>query len=228
MSRKTKGILARIIFFMIVLAFGLTIMGIVTNAKMVKEYLGEWYVTTYHVSDNTPAGTRDTSSGARATEWYTAAVDTHNPLVPMGTMLEVGDYGVFQVQDCGGFGRYNNGRRALDLFVPENVGFCKPLKIWKLRQETPEEKEERLKKQREKLQESKFILVFDPALAPWQVRTHKDAISGGVIRIRDNFTWMDVVETTSESKNVIYTGSRSLPMLHPIVELDEVCEEAVG
>ena len=211
--------------------------------KEVKEDIGEWWVTTYHASDNTPRGSHATSTGAYATEYHTAAVDMHNPLVPYGTVIEVEGLGRWVVEDCGNFGYCNNGRRALDLFFPEGEGGLWERRVWLIRQETPDEKAERLereaekkekveKEKRETIQQGEFRLEFDPTLAPWQIRTHRDAIKGGTVRIDTDgltdFVWFDVKGTELGDDAIIYVGDKQLVMMNPVVTLSEVVEEAVG
>jgi len=90
---------------------------------------------------------------------------------------------------------------------------------------------ERRRKERERIQGGQFILCYDPQLLPWQVRTYKGAISGGTIRIRsdhEQWVWLDVVEVKKGKRAVIYTGDMYRVMLHPVVTLAEVLEEAVG
>lgn len=228
-------------------AIALTI-GITAQAKPKKKTirvpLGEWWCTTYHASDNTPRGSHETSSGAYAIEGYTAAVDRRNPLVPMGSIIEVEGYGTFKVQDCGGFGSYNGGRRAFDLFMPENVGFCKPLNVTLIREETDEEYKKRLEKERKEKEKEKekkrkqshkvmFTVLFDPSLAPYQAITYDGVIKGGTIRFKSyydqiRYTWYDVVDTKHGDLRVIFTGNRSQAQFERYVWLDEVVENAKG
>lgn len=91
------------------------------------------------------------------------------------------------------------------------------------------------RKQRElkrKRQQSKpFTLIYNPALAPWQVITYQGVIKGGTIRIQSDhlygWCWLDVIKTKKGSRNVIYTGDREA-ILHPVVTLQEVIENAKG
>ena len=90
---------------------------------------------------------------------------------------------------------------------------------------------ERREKKRKKKQKQPFTLIYNPALAPWQVITYRGVIKGGTIRIdTDNlygFLWLDVIKTKKGSKNIIYTGDRKA-MFHSQVKLAEILEEAVG
>jgi len=208
--------------------------------KTIRVPLGEWWCTTYHASDNTPRGSHETSSGAYAIEGYTAAVDCRNPLVPMGSIIEVEGYGTFKVQDCGGFGSYNGGRRAFDLFMPENVGFCKPLNVTHIREETDEEYKARLEKEKQKREKKRkqahktmFTVLFDPTLSPYQAITYDGVIKGGTIRFKSyydqiRYTWYDVVGTKHGDLRVIYTGNRWQAHFERYVWLDEVVENAKG
>ena len=85
---------------------------------------------------------------------------------------------------------------------------------------------------RKQIQSRQFILAYDPNLLPWQARTHKGAIKGGTIRIESEifpeYAWLDVVDTEKGDDQVIYIGNLSQVMLHPVVGLAEVIEEAVG
>jgi len=208
--------------------------------KTIRVPLGEWWCTTYHASDNTPRGSHETSSGTYAIEGYTAAVDRRNPLVPMGSIIEVEGYGTFKVQDYGGFGSYNGGRRAFDLFMPENVGFCKPLNVTLIREETDEEYNERLEKERKEREKKRkqahkvmFTVLYDPSLAPYQAITYKGVITGGTLRFSSysdhiRYTWFDVVDTKPGDLRVIYTGNRWQAEVERYVWLDEVVEDAKG
>ena len=90
---------------------------------------------------------------------------------------------------------------------------------------------ERREKKRKKKQKQPFTLIYNPALAPWQVITYRGVIKGGTIRIdTDNlygFLWLDVIKTKKGNKNVIYTGDRRA-MFNSQVKLAEILEEAVG
>ena len=94
------------------------------------------------------------------------------------------------------------------------------------------ERKRKRDQRRKAIQSKRFILVYDPALSPWQVRTHKGAINGGTIRIESEvfpeYAWLDVIDTENGDDQVIYIGSLSQVMLHPVVGLAEVIEEAVG
>lgn len=200
-----------------------------SDAKMVKEYAGEVLCTTYHVSDNTPRGTRETASGEVATEYHTIAVDAHNPLFTIGTRLYVDGFGEGVVEDVGGFGGYGVG---LDLFTPEGVGFKEHRKVWRLRDETAAEKKERLKRIekkraeiRKKRQQGTFNLVYDPSLLPWQIITDPEYIKGGTVRI--GYTYLDVVGTENELKNTIKTG-QIYAYFGLQATLEDVFENAVG
>lgn len=226
-----KRVLKAVVLFVIIFT-----VGNVAQARMVKENLGTWYVTTYHASDNTPSGSHETSSGAYATEGYTAAVDNRNPLVPMGSLVDVEGYGTFKVQDYGGFGNYNGGRRALDLFMPEGVGFCKPLEITLIRPETDKERKariERANKKRRFFHRLSYTVVYDPELLPYQAITYSGVIKSGTIRFKSKsdhirYTWFDVVNTKPGNLRVIYVGNRWQAENEPIVWLDEVIENAKG
>lgn len=210
------GILAGIFIGVIIIGSGYV------DARRIKEYQGELMCTTYHVSDNTPAWTRDTSSGERATEYRTIAVDSQNPRFKQGTHLYVEGFGEGVVEDVGGFGRYGVD---LDLFTPENDGYKKPCKVWVLRTETKKEKKERLEKERKKRQRGAFKLVYDSSLSPWQIITDPAYIKGGTVQI--GVTLCDVVDTEKGLKDTIKIGYK--PAYFGIwTRLDTVYEEAVG
>ena len=210
------GILAGIFIGVIIIGSGYV------DARRIKEYQGELMCTTYHVSDNTPAGTRDTSSGARATEYRTIAVDSQNPRFKQGTHLYVEGFGEGVVEDVGGFGRYGVD---LDLFTPENDGYKKPCKVWVLRTETKKERKERLAKERKKRQRGAFKLVYDSSLLPWQIITDPAYIKGGTVQI--GVTLCDVVDTEKDLKDTIKIGYK--PAYFGIwTRLGAVYEEAVG
>jgi len=210
------GILAGIFIGVIIIGSGYV------DARRIKEYQGELMCTTYHVSDNTPAGTRDTSSGERATEYRTIAVDSQNPRFKQGTHLYVEGFGEGVVKDVGGFGRYGVD---LDLFTPENDDYKKPCKVWVLRPETKKEKKERLAKERKKRQRGAFKLVYDSSLLPWQIITDPAHIKGGTVQI--GVTLCDVVDTEKGLKDTIKIGYK--PTYFGIwTRLGTVYEEAVG
>ena len=95
------------------------------------------------------------------------------------------------------------------------------------------QKKLRARRERERLRRQKqtFILIYDPTLAPWQVKTYRGVIKGGTIRIESDrlygWCWLDVVGTKKGNKNIIYTGDREA-IMHPKVKLAEILEEAVG
>ena len=146
--------------------------------------------------------------------------------------------GEWIVKDNGHFGHYNNGKRALDLFMPEGVGglFYRP--VWLIRDETPKEK--RLRKERERatreerrrqLQQKPMRLIYDPSLLPWQIVTDKDIIPSGTVLVEwDNmmFQWLDVVRTEKGIGRTIKIGNRAAVMRHTQIRLQDVIEEAVG
>ena len=201
-------------------------------AKEIKTYLGEWYVSTYSVSDNTPAGSRATSSGARATEGVTVAVDMHNPLVPMGSIVEIEGFGRRIVQDVGGFGYMNGGCRAFDVFTYPGEGGLFVCKCYLIHKETAAEKAKRLKRERKARQKKQMILAYDPTLAPYQVRTYRGVVKCGTIRLRSrdmqiSEKWLDVVQSKKGDKRIIYTGNRRW-CERPVTWLEEVCEGVKG
>ena len=210
------GILAGIFIGVIIIGSGYV------DARRIKEYQGELMCTTYHVSDNTPAGTRDTSSGERATEYRTIAVDSQNPRFKQGTHLYVEGFGEGVVKDVGGFGRYGVD---LDLFTPENDGYKKPCRVWLLRTETKEEKEKRLARERKNRQRDTFRLLYDSSLLPWQIITDPAYIKGGTVQIEN--TLCDVVDTEKDLKHTIKVGFR--PDYEDILtRVKAVFENAVG
>ncbi len=178
--------------------------------------------TSYHVSDNTPRGTRETSTGARATEYHTIAVDRYNPVFSYGTKLYIEGFGDGAVQDCGNLAR--NGA-ALDLFTAEGDGFKESRKVWIVREETPAEKIERLRKQREKRQRHPFTLMHSTEVPVGVVVADPSYISGGTVRI--GYDYYDVM-TEKGLGNRLVINDLDVCMYQGQVMLDEVCEEAVG
>ena len=209
-------------------------------AKTIKEPLGKWYISTYSANCNTPSGTHDTSSGAYATAGRTAAVDLKNPLVPMDSWIYIEGIGTRHIEDYGGFGRYNGGRRAIDVFT-NGSGYLVERRVWLIRKETKKEekarkakerkkREAKKKRNRKKEQKKPFRLIYDPTLFPWQIRTDKDIIPSGTVLIQwSSFTWawLDVVDAEKNIGQVIYIGDRRA-MTYPFMELQDVIEEAVG
>jgi len=210
------GMLAGIFIGVIIIGSGLV------DAKQIREYQGELLCTTYHVSDNTPAGTRDTSSGRRATEYRTIAVASRNPRYKQGTHLYVEGFGEGVVEDVGGFGRYGVD---LDLFTPENDGYKKPCKVWLIRTETKKERRKRRARLRKERQRETFRLVYDSSLEPWQIITDPGYIKGGTVQI--GITLCDVVGTEKGLKNTIKIGYK--PAYFSILtKIGAVYEDAVG
>lgn len=217
-----------------------------SSAKTVKVYLGDYYVSTYHASDNTPRGSHATSSGKRATVGRTVAVDMHNPIVPMGSTVVIEGFGARKVEDVGGFGHYNNGQRKFDIFMPEGKGGLYKRKAWLVREETAQERrkriekekireekrkkriEKRLKLQRKKRQKGIFTLRYDESLEDFEIITDPDYIPSGTIRIGTKY--FNVKETMEGLKYLILVGDTELKDINPEIKthLDEVCEEAVG
>jgi len=107
-------------------------------------------------------------------------------------------------------------------------------KRYEMRQKAREKamRKKKREERREQIQSGRFMLAYDPTLAPWQVRTHRGAVKGGTIRLESEvfpeYAWLDVVDTKSGEDRVIYIGNLSQVMLHPVVGLAEVIEEAVG
>ena len=203
-------------------------------AKEVKEPLGKWYISSYKPSDNTPAGSYQTSSGARAIPWATCAVDRRDPLVPIGTIIEIEGLGRFKVNDYGGFGRYNGGRRAIDVFINDgDAGFLVERKVYLIREETPLEKTNRELKERREAQAKPFKVLYDPRLLPWQVITDPKIVPSGNITIQwkmDKFQPLQVLEVVDTKKNIgnaIYVGDFHRASLYGEVTLHEVHEKEV-
>lgn len=167
-----------------------------TTSRNVKNiFVGDLLCTTYHVSDNTPRGTRATSSGARATEYHTIAVDGRNPIFPMGTKLYVEGFGYGVVEDVGGFGGYGVD---LDLFTSEGDGYKKRCKVWIYRPETKEEAEKRLAKIRKKRQKGSFRIIFSDDLVPGTCRVDPEYIKKGAAIVYPG----GIIEATSTGKNL--------------------------
>lgn len=194
-----------------------------TNAKMIKEYVGKLNCTTYHVSDNTPRGSRETSSGAVATEYHTVAVDKHNPRFPIGTRLYVKGFGEGVVEDVGDFGRYGV---SLDLFTPENDGYRKDCDVYIYRPETKQEIEQRMAKVRSKRQKKKFTIIYDDTLQEGEAITDSSYIKNGTILIGNTF--LDVKEHRKGLKNTIRIGNKIPYFTKLKVKLAKVWEGAVG
>ena len=83
------------------------------KARVIRESLGEVTISAYSPYCNTPAGTRNTATGERATARHTIAVDANNPIVPVGSKVEI-DGIIYTVEDRGGFGKYG---RDFDIFM---------------------------------------------------------------------------------------------------------------
>lgn len=205
---------------LVVAVASMLVFGTIACMKTVKEYAGEMVCTTYHVSDNTPRGTRATSTGHRATEYHTIAVDANNPRFPIGTKLYVKGFGYGVVEDVGGFHRYGV---SLDLFTPENIGFKKPCKVWVIREETPKEKRIRRKKERKARQDELFTLVPGDTPVGTVVADPKILKKGSTIQI--GYSYYEVVEN-ADIGNAIMVGG--LGSVRAGVQLEYVTEVAVG
>lgn len=203
-------------------------------AKEVKEPLGKWYISSYKPSDNTPAGSYQTSSGARAIPWATCAVDYRDPLVPIGTTIEIEGLGRFKVNDYGGFGGFNGGRRAIDVFINDgDNGFLVERKVYLVREETPLEKTNRELKERREAQSKPFKVLYDPNLFPWQIITDPKIIPSGTVTIQwkmDKFQPLQVLEVADTVKgigNTVYIGDFHKASLYSEVALTKVLEKEV-
>lgn len=236
----------KIIYFLIGVLSGILVYvglagsGCISIAKMVKEPLGEWYVSTYSAADNTPRGSYATSSGRRATAGRTVAVDKNNPLVPMGSKIFIEGVGKRVVEDYGGFGRYNNGRRAVDVFT-KGHGYLKYCRIYLFRKETKKERRKRIQKliravrkaernQRLEMQKQPMILVYSKDLLPWQVRTTQGVVKGGTVSLKEisRYGWLDVKEVMHGAARIVWSGDKELCSRYTYVHFKEVFENAKG
>ena len=199
--------------------------------KWVKEYIGKWYVSTYKPHDGTQNGHR-TSSGRRAKSGRTVAVDLRNPKAKMNSWVHIQGFGKLRVEDYGGFGRFNGGRRAFDVFR-ENYeqGGLWLKKCWKYRLETKKEYKQRLAKEerqrtkaRQLRQKGEFILKYDESLKINQVITDPNYIKSGSISFGG--IWFDVIKTKRGLKNTILCACKYVDGAR--VHLDMVEEGAVG
>lgn len=232
---KDKKTIYFLVGIIIGIMLSIALIGSGAIAKTVKEPLGKWYISTYSASCNTPSGTHNTSSGAYATAGRTAAVDKRNPLVPMGSWIYIKGIGKRHIEDYGGFGRYNGGRRAVDVFT-DGKGYLVEREVWLIRKETAKEKKKRiadLKRERERSekrlrslrQRCRFKLIYDPDLAPYQIVTDPEYIKGGTVQI--GYKLYDVVGTEKGLAYTIKVGNW-LAYRGIRTRLNWVCEEAVG
>ena len=220
----------KIIFFLIGVLSGIllsvALIGNISDAKKVKKYLGKFYISTYKPSDSSQNGHK-TASGKRAKSGRTVAVDRRNPKAKMGSKVHIAGFGDRIVEDTGGFGRYNNGLRAFDLFIEDHErGGLFYRKCYIYRPETKKEKEKRLERERKKRQRGEFILVYDESLAPFQVITDPNYIKGGCISFGGG--WFEVVKTKKGLKNTILVGDPLMKDMSLKVRLEMVEEGAVG
>jgi len=199
--------------------------------KKVKEYIGKWYVSTYKPHDSSQNG-HGTASGRRAKSGRTVAVDHRNPKAKMLTWVHIQGFGKLRVEDVGGFGRFNGGRRAFDVFRENHEqGGLWLKKCWIYRLETKKEYKERLKREelerqkaRKLRQKGEFVLRYDESLQPCQVITDPNYVKSGSISFGG--IWFDVVKTKRGLKNTILCACKFLDGAK--VYLDEVAEGAVG
>ena len=209
---------------LLILILTFIITGVSSECKMIKVYLGKYYVSTYHASDNTPAGTHNTSSGKRAIEGYTVAVDHRNPIVPMHSTVFIQGFGKLKVMDYGGFGHYNGGLRQFDVFMPEGQGGLFYRKCWYYRHETKKEKEKRLRKKREKRQDQFFTLAGGKNRIGTVIADPEYIKKGSTVLIGMNF--YEVIGTQKGLGNTLKIGGLSSERAG--VKLSEVVENARG
>jgi len=196
----------------------------VAKRKKVKEYIGKWYVSTYKPHDSSQNG-HGTSSGRRAKSGRTVAVDHRNPKAKMGTWVHIQGFGKLRVEDVGGFGSFNGGRRAFDVFRENwEKGGLWLKKCWIYRRETNKEYKHRLANERKKRQQGTFILRYAEKLLPHQVVTDPKYISGGCVSFGGG--WFEVKKTRKGLGNVILCACEYLDGAK--VRLDMVEEGAVG
>lgn len=196
----------------------------VAKRKKVKEYIGKWYVSTYKPHDSSQNGHR-TSSGRRAKSGRTVAVDLRNPKAKMGTWVHIKGFGKLRVEDYGGFGRFNGGRRAFDVFRENHEqGGLWLRKCWIYRPETNKEYKHRLAHERKRRQQGTFILRYAEKLLPRQVITDPKYISSGCVSFGGG--WFEVKRTRKGLGNVILCACEYLDGAK--VRLDMVEEGAVG
>lgn len=220
--------------FAIILMSAMVMVPAQAKRKTIKEYIGKWYVSCYKPSDSSQNGHR-TSSGHRAKSGRTVAVDHRNPKAKMLSWVHIQGFGKLRVEDVGGFGRFNGGRRAFDVFREDHEqGGLWMKKCWIYRKETKAEYKARLKheerqkeKERAKRQRGEFILKYDPSIKTrWQVITDPEYIKGGCISFGGG--WFEVVKTKKRLKNTILVGDELIKDMTIKVHLDMVEEGAVG
>jgi hypothetical protein len=201
--------------------------------KLIKDYIGKWYVSTYKPHDSSQNG-HGTSSGHRAKSGRTVAVDHRNPKAKMLTWVHIQGFGKLRVEDIGGFGRFNGGRRAFDVFRENwEKGGLWLKKCWIYRKETKKEYKARLKREerereqaRKRRQKGEFILVYDKDLLPHQVVTDPNFIKGGCISFGGG--WFEVIKTKRGLGNKIRCGLALAEQFEIKVKLDMLEEGAVG
>jgi len=214
----------KIVACILTLSVMLTSVQAQAKRKTVKEYIGKWYVSTYKPHDSSQNGHR-TSSGRRAKSGRTVAVDLRNPKAKMLSWVHIKGFGKLRVEDYGGFGRYNGGRRAFDVFREDHEqGGLWLKKCWIYRKETDKEYKHRLAKERKKRQQATFILRYAEKLLPRQVITDPKYISGGCVSFGGG--WFEVKKTRKGLGNVILCACEYLDGAK--VRLDMVEEGAVG
>ena len=130
------------------------------KARVIRESLGEVTISAYSPYCNTPAGTRNTATGKRATARHTIAVDANNPIVPVGSKVEI-DGIIYTVEDRGGFGKYG---RDFDIFMDtdeeaDRWGVRRRI-AYLIRPETRAEKQQRLEALRDALEEQKIAKKY--------------------------------------------------------------------
>ena len=96
----------------------------VAETEPEREYLGTWTVTEYCTKCNSGSA-RQTASGKRAEEWFTAAVSKSNYKKYKGCRVYVEGYGEFEIQDWGSIHGCDKNK-WIDLFLPTS----KHNKVW--------------------------------------------------------------------------------------------------
>lgn len=162
------------------------------------------------------------------------AVDHRNPKAKMLTWVHIQGFGKLRVEDVGGFGSFNGGRRAFDVFRENHEqGGLWLKKCWIYRLETKKEYKERLRREerereqaRKRRQEGWFKLVYDKDLLPNQVITDPNFIKGGNICFGGQ--WFEVIKTKRGLGNKILVGMPVADYFDMEVKLEIVEEGAVG
>lgn len=240
MKKQSMLAVKYLIILMLLLASFLTASQVQAKRKwIVVKKISKIKASHYTPQSNTPAGSRNTSSGKKARPNHTIAVDYRHRVAKMGQKIRIRwkhkskhrkKVVIYTVEDYGGFWKYG---RHVDVFTLVSGQGIQEGNAEIVRKETKKEykkrlqKEEREREQARKLrQKGWFKLVYDKDLLPNQVITDPNFIKGGDICFGGQ--WFEVIKTKRGLGNKILVGMQVADYFDMEVKLEIVEEGAVG